>query len=130
MNSNGNKLADKAATEAASTLPKHLTKLYTDVCGYIKQAIRPKWQRAWNRSRSGRSLFQHILKVLRGKYKSTLSKDHEARLIKAKTGYNKLNHIFTSLILLTLICLTVERIHRTLNTLSCIAPFTRSIVMR
>ncbi len=46
VNSNGNDLADKAAKEAAieaSTLLKRLTESYTDVCGYIKQTIRPKW---------------------------------------------------------------------------------------
>ncbi len=88
VDSNGNKLVDKAASEAAiedSTLPKSLT-----VCGYLKEAIRPKWQRAWNRSSSGHSLFQHIPIVPKGKYRSTLTKDHEARLIRAKTGHNKL----------------------------------------
>ncbi len=93
VDSYGNELGDKAAKESAkeaSILPKSLTELYTDVCGYIKEAIRPKWQQVWNRSSSGRSLFQHIPIVRKGKYKSTLSKDHEARLIRAKTGHNKL----------------------------------------
>ncbi len=35
--------------------------------------------------------FQHIPKVPKGKYKSILFKDHEARPIRAKTGHNKLN---------------------------------------
>ncbi len=93
VDSNGNELADKAAKEAAieaSTLPKRLTESHTDVCGYIKEAICSKWQRAWNKSSSGHSQFQHIPTVPKGKYKSTLSKDHEARLIRAKTGHNKL----------------------------------------
>ncbi len=41
---NGNELADKAAKEVAIeafTLPKSLTESYTDVCGYIKEAICP-----------------------------------------------------------------------------------------
>ncbi len=48
MNSNGNELANKAAKETvieASTLTTSLTESYTDVYGYIKQDIRPKWQR-------------------------------------------------------------------------------------
>ncbi len=47
VDSNGNELADTAAKEAAieaSCLPKSLTESYTDVCGYIKEAICPKWQ--------------------------------------------------------------------------------------
>ncbi len=93
VDSNGNELTDKAAKEAAieaSTLPKSLTESYTDVCGYIKEEICPKWQQTWNRSSSGGSLFQYIPTVIKGKYKSSLSKDHEARLIRAKTGHNKL----------------------------------------
>ncbi len=93
------------------------------------EAICPKWQRAWNRSSSGRSLYQHIPIVPNGKYKSTLSKDHEARLIRAKTRHNKFKCIFISLILLTVICVTVAKTPRTLNMLSCIAPFTQSIVI-
>ncbi len=48
-----------------------------------------------DRSSSGRSLYQHIPLVPKGKYKSTLCKDHEARLIWAKIGHNKLKaHLY------------------------------------
>ncbi len=125
--------ADKAAKEAvieASTLPKSLTELYTDVCGYIKEAICPKWQRAWNRSSSGRSLFQHIPTLPKGSTNPHYPRIKKQDSLGPKQGITSLRCICTSLILLTLICVTVVWICRTLNMLSCIAPFTRLIVMK
>ncbi len=72
--------------------------------------------RVWNRSSSGRSLYQHdqhIPLVAKGKYKSTLY---------------KLTHIFINLILLTFICVTVAWIPRTLNMLPCIAPSLHKVI--